>query len=181
MDRTDGTDIALPQRRRSASAALLCAAALLFGSATGVLLSAAPDSHPDPRGSNRAVDRQLEETLGIRIFPGSSLIALEGPTLELVDLERPGWEYTPAHVLVADFLVDAPITELRRYYRRLCIRDPKLLLVKKDGSPGEIVAVRHSGRHPLHPKKRWLRIVTYRLQEPPVPENARNLLQRDGE
>ncbi len=181
MKGSAATDQAPPRRKRPARAAVICAALVLFTSTAGALLPAAQDGRPVPREDGRIVDLQLEEKLGIRIFPGSSLIALEGPTLELVDLERPGWEFTPAHILVADFLVEGPITELRRFYRPLCARDPKLLLVKKDGPPGEIVSVRHAGRHPLHAKKRWLRIVTYRLPDPAIPVSSESPLQRDGE
>lgn len=111
--------------------------------------------------------------LEIPIYPGSELIALEGPTIEQVDLQRPGWEFTGAEVLVADFLVSDPIADLRRYYRKRCVRDPMLLLVLSDVPDHRIVAVRYAARHPLHPKKRWLRIVSY-CQSPS------GAAQRDG-
>lgn len=106
----------------------------------------------------------VDPRLGIAVFPGAELLTLHGPAPELVDLQRPGWEFVVAEVTVADFLVDAPITELRRFYGARCTRDRKLLLVKKEGPDDEIVSVRHTGRHPLHPRKRWLRITTYRRQ-----------------
>jgi hypothetical protein len=109
---------------------------------------------------------EAQEALGIAVFPGAELIALEGPSPELVDLQRPGWEFVVAEVTVADFLVEAPMAELRRFYHELCTRDPELLLVRKVGPAHEIVSVRHAGRHPLHARKRWLRITAYRLPGP---------------
>jgi len=111
------------------------------------------------------VDADLEARLGIQIFPGAELIAIDGPALETVDLERQGWSFVEAEVLTADFLVVAPIAELRSYYRPLTARDPKLLLVGTGTSEDFVVSVRYAGRHPLHPRHRWLRIVAYRQIE----------------
>jgi len=110
-------------------------------------------------GTPRAV---TETELGIPIYPGARLLAVEGPSTELVDLQRDGWIFVTAEVLVADFLFDDPIVDLRLFYRELCERDPKLLLVRKGSPEGELVAVHYAGRHPTWTKKRWLRIMTYR-------------------
>jgi len=118
----------------------------------------------------------VQTLLGIPIYPGSELIDLEGPTRELVDLQRPGWDFVTAEIVMADFLVNDPLSDLRRYYRPLCVRDPLLLLVKAEKTAGEIIAVRYAGRHPLHPGKRWLRIIAYRLLAAPETHT-----QRDGE
>lgn len=114
-----------------------------------------------------AVDAGLAARLGIAIFPGAELIAFEGPAVEVVDLERPGWSFVEAEVLTADFLIAEPIGRLRHYYRPLTVRDRKLLLRGSDTADGVVVSVRYTGRHPLHPRRRWLRIVTYRLVGPP--------------
>lgn len=127
-------------------------------------------------GASVTPDCGVETLLGIPIYPGSELIDLEGPTLELVDLQRPGWDFVTAEIVMANFLVSDSLADLRRYYRPLCVRDPLLLLVKADEIAGEIIAVRYAGRHPLHPGKRWLRIIAYRLLA--VPETY---TQRDGE
>ncbi len=103
-----------------------------------------------------------ETELGIPIYPGARLLAVEGPSTELVDLQRDGWVFVTAEVLVADFLVDDPIIDLRLFYRELCERDPKLLLVRKGSPEGELVAIHYAGRHPISRNKRWLRIMTYR-------------------
>lgn len=118
-----------------------------------------------PAGALAGTDEN--ELPGIAVFPGAELISMEGPVPELVDLQRPGWEFVDADILVADYLVDAPIEDLRRFYQPLCVHDPKLLQVSKDAPPGVIISVRHAGRHPLHPRKRWLRIVRYRLSGSP--------------
>ncbi len=130
---------------------LLVTALAYFCLLAGPMAGAQTASSADPR-------------LGIAVFPGAELLTLHGPVPELVDLQRPGWEFVVAEVTVADFLVDRPITELRRFYSAICTRDRTLLLVKKESPDDEIVAVRHAGRHPLHPRKRWLRITTYRRQ-----------------
>lgn len=158
-------------------ALLLMAAWTAFGPLVTVLSadSREEQSRPAVRSeAPRTPGAGVESLPGIPIYPGSELIALEGPSLELVDLQRPGWEFTAAEVLVADFLVGDPLSELRTYYRNLCVRDPLLLLVKVNSPAGEIVSVRYARRHPLHPRKRWLRIITYRL--PPIPD-----VHRDGE
>ena len=102
--------------------------------------------HSTPSAASDPVE--LEALLGIAVFPGAELIAMEGPAPELVNLQRPGWEFVDADVLVADFLVEVPIAQLRRFYRALCVRDPLLLMVSKDVPPETIISVRHAGRHP---------------------------------
>jgi len=121
------------------------------------LLLALPVMAGEPAG--------LEERLGIKVYPGAELRSLEGPVTELVDLQRPEWEYVRAEVLVADFLVADPIVDLRRFYRPLCTRDKQLLLVALGVPEDLVVSVRYAGRHPLLPNRRWLRIVTYRRLE----------------
>jgi hypothetical protein len=109
----------------------------------------------------------LETRLGIPIFPGADLLTLEGPVTELVDLQRPGWEFIMAEVLVADFLVTDTIADLRRFYRPLCVRDKRFLLVAREMPEDQLVSVHHAAKHPLHPRQRWLRIVSYRRQAAP--------------
>jgi hypothetical protein len=151
--------------RRPGPGASLAALALLT-----LMMTCGPAAHGE---SDPPPQSDLSALLGIPIYPGSELITLEGPSIELVDLQRPGWEFCTAEILVADFLVSDPIADLRRFYRELCIRDPLLLLVMSDRPDNEIVALRYAARHPLHPKKRWLRIVTYR-------QSSAGTAQRDG-
>jgi hypothetical protein len=146
-------------RRRSKPGALFLLTALLPGLALDPGFPALPASAAGgPKAEERALaaplakreeapplprltPAELQRLLGIPVYPGATLVDLEGPGREVVDLARPGWVFVEAEVVVADFCLDQPLEALREFYRPLTERDPLLLLVARGSPPEDVVGV----------------------------------------
>lgn len=113
---------------------------------------------------------ELQRLLGIPVYPGATLVDLEGPSRQVVDLGRPGWEFVEAEVVIADFCLDGPLESLREFYRPLTERDALLLLVARGSPPGELVALHLGPRHPYSPRQHWLRLTRFRRMPPATGE-----------